>query len=151
MKTINFSLLFAAAILLSSCGGKKSTPVSEESDSTFEAVASDTLNESSDGSTYEAESSEVSNESSETTEESSGSADWDELLSSYEDYVDQYISFAKKAAKGDMSALSEYPALMEKAKEYGDQLENAKNDMSASQLAKYNKITSKLTKAASNL
>ena len=151
MKTINFSLLFAAAILLSSCGGKKSTPVSEESDSTFEAVASDTLNESSDESTYETETSELSNESSETTEESSGSADWDELLSSYEDYVDQYISFAKKAAKGDMSALSEYPALMEKAKEYGDQLENAKNDMSASQLAKYNKITSKLTKAAQNM
>jgi hypothetical protein len=148
MKTINFSLLFAAAILLSSCGGKKSTPVSEESDST---VVTDTLNESSDESTYETESSEVSNESSETTEEASGSEDWDELLSSYEEYVDKYISFMKKATKGDMSAMSEYPALLEKAQEYCDQLENAKNDMSASQLAKYNKITTKMLKAAQNM
>ena len=151
MKTINFSLLFAAAILLSSCGGKKSTPVSEESDSTFEAVASDTLNESSDESTYETETAELSNESSETTEEASGSEDWDELLSSYEEYVNKYISFMKKATKGDMSAMSEYPALLEKAQEYCDQLKDAKNDMSASQLAKYNKITSKLTKAAQNM
>ena len=151
MKTINFSLLFAAAILLSSCGGKKSTPVSEESDSTFEAVASDTLNESSDESTYETETAELSNESSETTEEASGSEDWDELLRSYEEYVNQYISVMKKATKGDMSAMSEYPELLEKAQEYSDKLENAKNDMSASQLAKYNKITTKMLKAAQNL
>ena len=148
MKTINFSLLFAAAILLSSCGGKKSTPVSEESDSTFEAVASDTLNESSDESTYETESSEVSNESSETTEESSGSADWDELLSSYEEYVDEYVSLAKKAAEGDNSAISEYPALLEKAKELGDKLKNAESDMSSSQLEKYQEITAKMAEAA---
>ena len=115
--------------------------------STFEV----NIDDSSDESDYETETTDDSYESSETAEETSGSENWDELLRSYEEYVDKYISFAKKAAKGDMSALSEYPAIMEKAQEYCDQLENAKNDMSASQLAKYNKITSKLTKAAQNM
>jgi len=80
-----------------------------------------------------------------------GSEDWDELLNSYEEYVDKYISYVKKAAKGDMSALSEYPALMDKAKEFSEKMENAQSDMSASQWARYLKITNKMTKAAAEM
>ena len=82
---------------------------------------------------------------------SSGSEDWDALLASYESYVDKYISYLKKAAKGDMSALAEYPSLMEKAQEFSDKLEKAKGDMSASQWARYNKITMKMMKAAQEM
>lgn len=82
---------------------------------------------------------------------SSGSQDWDALLNSYEQYVDKYISYMKKAAKGDMSALSEYPALMEKAQEFSEKMENAQGDMSASQWARYMKITNKMTQAAANM
>lgn len=83
--------------------------------------------------------------------ESSGSEDWDELLSSYEKYVDKYISYVKKAAKGDMTALAEYPSLMEKAQEFSDKLQRAQGDMSASQWARYNKITTKMMKAAQEM
>ena len=80
-----------------------------------------------------------------------GSEDWDELLNSYEEYVDKYISYVKKAAKGDMSALSEYPALMDKATEFSEKMENAQSDMSATQWARYLKITNKMTKAAAEM
>ena len=78
---------------------------------------------------------------------SSGSEDWDSLLDTYESYVDKYISYMKKAANGDMSALSEYPALMEKAQELSEKIENAKDDMSSSQLKRYMNITMKTTNA----
>ncbi len=87
----------------------------------------------------------------ETPISSSDSEDWDELLDSYEEYVDKYISYLKKASKGDMDALSEYPALLEKAQEFSDKMKNAQNNMSASQWAKYNKITMKLLEAAQNM
>lgn len=82
---------------------------------------------------------------------SSGSEDWDALLDSYEQYVDKYISFAKKAAKGDMNALSEYPALLQKAQNLSKKLQNAKGEMSPSQLERYARISNKLLQAASEM
>lgn len=87
----------------------------------------------------------------ESTSSSSDSEDWDALLDSYEKYVDKYIAYAKKAAKGDMSALSEYTSLMEQAQEYSEKLQNAKGDMSAAQWARYNKITMKMANAAQEM
>jgi hypothetical protein len=82
---------------------------------------------------------------------SSDSEDWDELLESYEGYVDQYISLMKKASNGDIDALSEYPALLEKAQKFTDKMKNAEEQMSASQWAKYNEITQKMLKAAQEM
>ena len=80
-----------------------------------------------------------------------GSEDWDAVLTSYEEYVDQYISFAKKAAKGDLTALAKYPSLMEKAEELSDKLDHAEDEMTAAQVARYHKITRKLANAAEEL
>jgi hypothetical protein len=77
--------------------------------------------------------------------------DWDELLDSYEEYVDKYISYVKKAAKGDMTALSEYPSLMTKAQEFSEKMQNAQGVMSSSQWSRYLKITNKMTKAAQEM
>lgn len=84
-------------------------------------------------------------------QESEGSEDWDALLTSYEEYVDEYISFAKKAAKGDVRAIAKYPSLLKKAKALEEDLDEAKGDLSASQLARYNKISMKMLKAAEEL
>lgn len=81
----------------------------------------------------------------------SGSEDWDSLLNSYEQYVDKYISYVKKAANGDMSALTEYPALMEKADEFSNKLSAAKGDMSSAQWARYMKITNKMATATQQM
>lgn len=82
---------------------------------------------------------------------SSDSEDWDALLKAYEEYVDEYISYANKAANGDIDALTEYPALMEKAQEFSKKMQNAQSDMSTSQWARYNKITAKMLKAAQEM
>lgn len=93
------------------------------------------------------ESVETSNEIFSDTD----SPDWNELLDSYEQYVDQYISYVKKAANGDMDALAEYPSLMQKAQEFSDKMKGAQSDMSASQWSRYMKITNKMTNALQEL
>ncbi len=42
-----------------------------------------------------------------------------------------------------MNALADYPALMEKAEEFGSKMENTQDDMSASQWSRFMKITNK--------
>lgn len=96
-------------------------------------------------------SSSLDDNDSYSSSSSSGSQDWDALLKSYEQYVDKYISYMKKAAKGDMSALSEYPTLMEKAQELSSKMEDAQGEMSASQWARYMKITNKMAQAAQQM
>lgn len=118
--------------------------------SSYEEVDSsdwDSDNDTSDDEEYS--SSDVDESSSSSS--SSGSHDWDALLDSYEQYVDKYISLMKKASKGDMSALSEYPALMEKAQEFSEQMQDAQGEMSASQWTKYMKITNKMAQAAQEM
>ena len=107
----------------------------------YEAKSSKTEDtESSNGATTEDE--------DQADSSSASSQDWDAMLDSYEEYVDKYISLMKKASKGDMTALAEYPALMSKAQEFCDKMENSKGSMSASQWARYSKISSKMLKAA---
>ena len=77
----------------------------------------------------------------------SSSSDWDSVLDAYEKYVNEYIAVYKKVQAGDMSAYSKLASLMEKYQKLADQLENAKDDMTASQLARLQKINAKLAKA----
>lgn len=101
------------------------------------------------------DSGESSDESFESDEESvssaSGSEDWNALLDSYEQYVDKYIKYIKKAANGDMTALAEYPSLMEKAQELSNKMSGAQGEMSASQWSRYIKINNKMAKAAQEM
>ncbi len=85
------------------------------------------------------------------TSSSSGSSDWDELLDSYEQYVDDYIALLKKAKNGDMSAISEYASVLQDANDLNSKIERAKSDLSSSQMARYNKISMKLAKAAQQI
>ena len=119
---------------------------SDNDDSSVSFVTPDT-NDSDDN----IETDTDSDTENEETVSSSDSEDWDAVLDSYEKYVDQYISLLKKAKNGDMDALTEYPDLMEKAQNLSDKMGNAKDNMSASQWAKYNKITMKMAKAAQEL
>lgn len=82
---------------------------------------------------------------------SSGSGNWDAMLDSYDSYVTKYISYMKRAMNGDASALSEYPALMEKAEEFSNKMANAQGEMTSAQWARYTKITNKMMQAASEM
>ena len=114
-----------------------------------EPSGSSSSSESSDDSSVSSDDSSDEDES--ISSSSTSSKDWDPMLDSYEQYVNKYIALLKKAAEGDMTALAEYPALMEKAQEFSEKMENAQGDMSASQWARYLKITNKMTKAAQEM
>ncbi|MDO9253962.1 MAG: hypothetical protein Q7U54_00515 [Bacteroidales bacterium] len=92
-------------------------------------------------------------ESSVSTSESvtSGSQDWDKLLSDYESYTDKYIALLTKAKNGDASAMTEYIDMLGKATELQESLMGSDGVMSPSQLQKFSKIQQKLLTAASSL
>ena len=75
----------------------------------------------------------------------------DKALDSYEDYVDEYIKFLKKSSNGDISAMSEYPELMEKATKMQQKIQGMNNDFTTKQLARMMKIQTKMTNAALEL
>jgi hypothetical protein len=82
---------------------------------------------------------------------SKGNENWNSVLDSYEKYVNQYISLLKKANAGDLSAVTEYGTMLEKATEFADKLENASDDLSPEQVTRFSKLQAKLTAAATNL
>lgn len=155
MKVIKYLSIVALAVCVASCGGKKNDEVSSENEEIEVVETSDDteLSSSDEDVTMsdipEVSTENVSTENEETTEvATSSSENWDAFLDTYEKYVDQYISYAKKAAKGDMSALAEYTGLMQKTQELSDKMENAKDEMTAAQWARYSKIVTKMSKAA---
>lgn len=75
----------------------------------------------------------------------------DELLDKYEEYYDTYISLMKKAKNGDMSAVVEYGKYLKKSQELSKKIEQAKGDLTTSQLARFQKIQMKLMKAMKEL
>lgn len=72
---------------------------------------------------------------------------WDKVLDEYEKYIDQYIKLYRKAQNGDISALSAYMEMLEKAESYSEKLSQAEGNMSASQMSRYIKLTGKLSSA----
>lgn len=155
-------MVATAGLLITSCGGGNSnndnsysedetTDFSEVIDATEDALEEfEGVTESLDAIEEVVENIDVETEE-ETSTTSTASNDFDEVLDSYEEYVDQYVSYMKKAANGDMSALTEYPALMEKAQEVSKKLEDSKNEMSAAQASRYMQITNKMTAAATQM
>ncbi len=79
--------------------------------------------------------------------ESKSSAEVDKLLDDYEDYMKQTIKLAKKAQGGDMSAMTEYTSLLEKAESLSNKLENFEGEMTAAQLARLQKIAAMAAQA----
>lgn len=90
---------------------------------------------------------EADNSQSQNRSNNGGSSNWDDLINSYEKYVDRYIVYLKKAQNGDMSAMSEYTKLLEEANNYFAKLEKAKGDLTPSQLNRLNQINIKKLEA----
>lgn len=77
--------------------------------------------------------------------------DWDKILDSYEEYVDQYIRFYKKALGGDLNAISEYTGMMEKATQLFESINEAQNDneLDERQIKRLMEIQNKMLQVAS--
>ena len=90
---------------------------------------------------------ELPADKNEKTVTSSDGENWDELLNSYEKYVDQYIKSIKKIADGDISAMTEYANLIEKTTDLAGKMEKVKGQLSSEQMKRYLDINNKYTKA----
>lgn len=77
----------------------------------------------------------------------SSNRDWDKILDDYENYIDEYLKFLKKANQGDMSAMLEYNELLEKAEDLDRQLTDADDQLTNRQLSRFAKIQNKMTEA----
>lgn len=78
-----------------------------------------------------------------------GGKKWDTLLDDYEDYVQEYVAYYKKAIKGDQAALAAYPALLQKANKLQSSMAAAQsnNELSAAQIGRMMKIQAKMLEA----
>ena len=97
------------------------------------------------------ESSGVKEESTDTDESNESSGDFDDLLDSFESFCNDYISLLRKASNGDMTALSEYPAVMKNAQDLSEKLEQAQGSATAEQWDRFLKIQRKFLNAASDM
>lgn len=76
---------------------------------------------------------------------------WDAILNQYEQYVNKYIATMKKLQNGDPTAAADLASLAEKAQKLASKLEDAEDDMTDAQMARYVKITQKMANAAASL
>lgn len=77
-------------------------------------------------------------------------AKFDKMLDEYEAYVTKYIDFAKRAKAGDMSIMTEYTSLMEKAEDFNKAMKEVENSnqVTPEQLERMLKIQTKFSKEA---
>lgn len=81
------------------------------------------------------------------SDSSTGGEDWDELLDSYENFVDSYLTYIQKYKEGDVSAMTEYANALKEAQEYSEKISKIRSSLKPEQLKRYLKITEKMTKA----
>ena len=88
---------------------------------------------------------DMNNESGNVTSDIDVSGEnWDELLDSYERYVDKLISCMRKIESGDMSMMEEYYRLLQESERLSNKMEKAKGMMTSSQQERYMRILKKM-------
>ena len=145
------AVLVTAAVCLLSCKKKDYTPSDLDETVVDEIVTEDettTVNVESGKDDVDALLEEDEDDDDDDISSSKSSTNWDAVLNEYESYVNQYIALMKKVQKGDMSAMSEYPKMLEKAERLSDKLDDAEDEMTSTQLSRYMKITNKMANAA---
>ena len=164
MRIVKSLGVFAVVWALIACGGSKtentniedSTEALDAAFEVFDEAASQTEQVLNDAATQTGEmlkeaSDDISNGSYRDGDESGNSEDWDALLDSYEEYVDSYISLLKKASDGDLNAMSEYADHLNKAQEFSKKLTDSTDEMTVSQVNRFNKITQKMLQAVQEM
>ena len=79
---------------------------------------------------------------------STGSADIDDLLDSYERCIDKCITIMRKAKNNDPTALTDYAEYVSEMQDYAEKLENVKGDFSSAQLQRFTRLMTKAARAA---
>lgn len=139
-------ILSCALFLLVSC--KKSNEETEKPITEMENI--DTLSSDVTIDTTSLDTSvDISSNNDLKTISENGSEDYDKMLDDYDEYVTEYAKFYKKAMKGDQSAMTEYPAMLEKTTKLQESMKEAqgKNQLSVKQITRMSKIQTKMLQA----
>ena len=134
----------AEKLYLKQCGDKNVSDF-------FNSVKEDSSKEDNDYNSSESNSSsnddELDNEFSNWKQKSEDSyAEVDKLLDKYERYVTEFSVMYNSAYSGDVSAMSKYPKLLDRAKKLGISLNNASNKgkLNPDQIKRLDVINSRL-------
>lgn len=159
-KSILCKSLFALglSLIMASCDSKSAPSPSDSTKESTDLMDMDTVStdeediyaDTDDSSTDiagEAKPTTLGDEVEDKEESKNSAVSLDEALSEYENMVEEYVKFAKKAASGDLSALTSYGSLLEKAESVSEKLEKAKGDMNSKQLKRLLRIQEKMTEA----
>ena len=96
----------------------------------------------------ELDSDDEEDDDDETSSDNTSSTDWDAILYELENYVDKTIAVCNKVNNGDMSAMSEYSSLIQSSQELSSKLAQGQGSLTAAQVARYTKISTKMANAA---
>lgn len=147
-QTENFEITQADITSSASSSSSVSETDYDNDDENVEETVASSSSSSSSSSSY---SDDDDDEDDKPITKKSSGKNWDKVLADYESYTDKYIQLLKKANSGDMSAMTEYVSMLEKAQALQESLSDADDEMTPAQLQKFMKIQQKLINAASNL
>ncbi|EFI16551.1 hypothetical protein HMPREF0156_00133 [Bacteroidetes oral taxon 274 str. F0058] len=86
-----------------------------------------------------------------TISENNGNKNWEKILTDYESYTNQCIKLLKKANSGDVSAMTEYLEVLQKAQDIQESFLEAEDDITTAQMERFVKIQKKLIDATSDM
>ncbi|MDO7874231.1 hypothetical protein Q5H93_05760 [Hymenobacter sp. ASUV-10] len=89
-----------------------------------------------------ADAADVDNDAAGTSDE-----DWNQLITTYEQYATQYAGLMAKANKGDLSAGAQASELYVKVEELGGQFEEAEGKLTPAQAARFAKVQARVMQA----
>jgi len=129
------------AITFASCGGAEENPIPNEGSNEMMEMGQPDEDEYD----YSSDVDEMK-----SSDESSTSDEWNEVLDGYEDYVDDYVAIIKKqkADPSDMTIMTKYQELMQKGSIWTAKMSEMSSDFGAEQLTRMLEIQSKLASAA---
>ena len=86
-----------------------------------------------------------------TISKNNGDKNWEKILTDYESYTNQCIKLLKKANSGDVSAMTEYLEVLQKAQDIQESFLEAEDDITTAQMERFIKIQKKLIDATSDM
>ena len=85
------------------------------------------------------------------SENNNGDKNWEKILTDYESYTNQCIKLLKKANSGDVSAMTEYLEVLQKAQDIQESFLEAEDAITTGQMERFMKIQQKLIDATSDM
>lgn len=144
--------VFAGSVMMSCGGGEDAADALNGALEDIENMETDMSTDvaDEDGTAEDTDAGMTETTETDMADDNSGSEETEKMLNDYEEYVDEYVVLYKKAMAGDQTAMSEYPALMQKASDLQQSMAEAQanGNWSSEQIQRMMDIQQKMSNAA---